>query len=90
METKIVAPEEKIILLKLSKSIDHPYYYRFRYSIKNKNVVATRVKKESLVLFRERMSFHRVDVDEDSLLGNAIKNIEKAKSRIGAFTYARI
>jgi hypothetical protein len=89
METKIVTPEEKSELFKLSINNDHPYYYRFRYSIKKKNILATRVKKESLILLSERKNFHFVDVDDDSPLGNAINKIENIKSYIGAFTYAR-
>ncbi len=87
METKIVNLEEMNDLVNLSRNAEHPYYYRFRYSLKQRAFIASRARKDLVRTLPERDVFNTIDIDSTSALGNAIVKLENAKSRIGGFNY---
>lgn len=88
MEHKPVSKKEMAELLQKSHASEHPYYYRFRYSVNDSEITATRIRKDSLSVARERRYFHQVHIEESNPISRAIKKIDSAKNRKGLFSHA--
>lgn len=89
VQTKPVNFEEIQVLINESKKPGHPFYYRFTFSISNKEIIAKRIRKDSLFFNFERQQFYDIMVDTSHILAKSIDRIEKAKNKIGVFSYTR-
>ncbi len=93
IEYKPTSKKEMNQLLDRSKKQEHPYYYRFQYSITEHIIVAARIRKDSLQISSNRQSFHCISIDENNSLHKAIKRknaiLNKFEKVEGNIVYAR-
>ncbi len=82
VQTKVVTHHEIDRLIEICKEQEHPFYYRFRYSIKEHLFYAKRIRKDSLDARDNRRSFHCTDIDHESSLGKAMNRITQYQGKI--------
>lgn len=82
IENKNVTASEMEDLLKKSRDVKHPYYYRFSYDTCSKTVKADRIKKTALTSPSIRRQFHTIDITAHSPLRRAFELIESKKQII--------
>lgn len=84
-----VTEETMNSLLRQSSDKSHPYYYRFRYSVKKKTIEAVRIRKDTTFTSPCRNNFHIVKSVGNTALGRAIESLELVKRRIGCYDCAQ-
>ncbi|MCP4134871.1 MAG: hypothetical protein GY754_28105 [bacterium] len=87
VETKLVTTEEMNKLIQKSQISEHPYLYRFRFSLNRNAIVAKKIRKNYIGHSTSRRNFHTIDLDGNESLASAMTKIEQLKKKLFNTSY---